>query len=90
MSWMQRSYPLFIYLGILFFIGHLILYGKGIDQSYFGVFLIYVGYSKMQLSPSVFIILWILCAIEIMNMGDKFNEKYVKPFFSQPKQEKKE
>lgn len=86
---MQRSYPLFMYLGIFFFIAHLILYGKGLDQSYFGLFLIYVGYSKMQLSSWIFIVLWIFAAIEVLNVGNTFYDKYLTSFFSQ-NQKKKE
>ena len=88
MTWMQRSYPLFLYLGVFFFIAHLFLYGKGLDQSYFGIFLIYAGYSKMQMSDWFFIVLWILCAIEILNLGNKFYEKYLSSFFSQNKKKK--
>lgn len=88
MNWMQRSYPLFMYLGVFFFITHLILYGKGFDQSYFGLFLIYIGYSKIELSSWVFIVLWILSVIEVMNVGKLFYEKYLAAFFSQNQMKK--
>jgi hypothetical protein len=88
MNWMQRSYPIFIYLGIFFFIAHLILYGKGLDQSYFGLFLIYVGYSKMEVSQWFFILLWIFCCIELLNLGNQIYEKYLVPLFSQNKKKK--
>ena len=69
MSWIQNSYILFIYLGIFFFITHFFIYGTGIDISYFGIFLILVGYFKLPLYHWVFVLLWIFIIIEFYNLG---------------------
>ena len=79
MTFPEKSYPLFIYLGIVFFIIHLFIYGIGFDLSFFGLFLVYIGYHKTQLSGWFLIIIWILVLIEIMNLGNIIYNKYLKP-----------
>lgn len=78
-----------MYLGILFFIVHIFIYGFGIDLSYFGIFLTYVGYFKIQLYSWLFVILWILIIIELMNLGNRFYKKFLKPEKNKKKREKK-
>jgi hypothetical protein len=85
MSFIQNSQLLFIYLGIFFFITHYLVYGSGIDISYFGLFLIFVGYFKMQLYNWVYILLWIFIAIEFINLG----KKVYNYFYKKKKQRKK-
>lgn len=85
MSWIQNSYILFIYLGIFFFITHFFIYGTGIDISYFGIFLILVGYFKLPLYHWVFVLLWIFIIIEFYNLG-KIVFHY---FFKKEKRNKK-
>lgn len=85
MSWIQNSYILFIYLGIFFFITHFFIYGTGIDISYFGLFLILVGYFKLLLYHWVFVLLWIFIIIEFYNLG-KIAYHY---FFKKEKRNKK-
>lgn len=89
MSFLEKSYPIFMYLGILFFIVHILIYGFGIDLSYFGIFLTYVGYFKIQLYSWLFVILWILIIIELMNLGNRFYKKFLKPEKNKKKREKK-
>lgn len=69
MDWIQKSYSIFIYLGIFFFISHFFIYGSGFDISYFGLLLMYIGYFKTELYNWFFILLWVFIGIEIFNMG---------------------
>ena len=76
MSFIEKSYPIFFCLGIFFFIVHFLLYGVGLDQSYFGLFLIYVGYMKPHFNKWIFFLLWVLMMIEIMNIGKMIYERF--------------
>jgi hypothetical protein len=80
MNWIQNSYFLFIYLGIFFFITHLFVYGSGIDISYFGIFLIYIGYFKVQLYNWILFLVWMFIFIEIFNLGKMFYNTIYKRF----------
>ena len=51
-------YTWFYYLGILFFITHFALYGFGLNLSYFGMLLIYIGVAKPVLSTWFTRLLW--------------------------------
>jgi len=86
MSFIQNSQILFIYLGIFFFITHFLVYGSGIDISYFGLFLIFVGYFKMQLYDWVYILLWIFIVVEMINLAKKVYHY----FYKKKKREKTE
>ena len=86
-TWTEWSYPIFVYVGIVFFIVHLLIYGLGVDQSYFGIFLVLVGYSRMAIYGWVFILLWIGIVLEGMNLGKTIYDKYLKP---KKKRKKKE
>ena len=88
-TWTEWSYPIFLYVGIVFFIVHLLIYGLGIDQSYFGLFLAAVGYSRMAIYGWVFILLWIGIVLEGMNLGKTIYDKYLNPKKGSGKNEKK-
>ena len=75
----EKSYPIFLYTGIVFFVVHLLIYGLGIDQSYFGLALVYVGYSRIGLYWWVFTLLWLGLIIEGINLGKIIYERYLKP-----------
>lgn len=60
------TYTWFFYLGIVFFIVHLLLYGFGLDLSYFGLILIYIGWAKPVLSDWFIYILWFFIFIDIL------------------------
>jgi len=85
MSFVEKSYPLFLYLGIFFFIVHILIYGLSLDLSYFGLFLIAVGYFKISLYSWMFYIVWILVGFEFINLGKKVYDL----FFSEKKGKKK-
>jgi hypothetical protein len=79
LSWTERSYPIFLYTGIVFFIVHLLIYGLGLDQSYFGLALAYVGYSRVGLYWWVFGLLWLGLLVEGLNLGKTIYERLFKP-----------
>jgi hypothetical protein len=79
LSWRETSYPIFFYTGVIFFIVHLLIYGLGVDQSYFGLVLAYVGYSKIGVYWWVFILLWLGLIVEGLNLGKIIYERYLKP-----------
>lgn len=59
------SYTWFLYLGILLFISHIVLYGFGLDLSYFGLLLIYIGLARPVISDWIRYILWFFIFIDI-------------------------
>ena len=59
------SYTWFLYLGILLFISHILLYGFGLDLSYFGLLLIYIGLARPVISDWIRYILWFFIFIDI-------------------------
>ena len=75
-SW---NYPIFLYTGITFFIIHLLLYGLGLDQSYFGLLLAYIGYSKIGINQWILLILWFGIILEGVNLSKIIYKKYFKP-----------
>jgi len=90
MQLVDRSYPIFLYTGIFYFIVHLLIYGLGIDQSYFGLILAYIGYSRIGLYWWIFGLLWIGLILEGLNLGKIIYEKYFKPSDKKKKKEKSE
>lgn len=86
--WVEKSYPVFLYTGIVFFVVHLLIYGLGVDQSYFGLVLAFVGYSKMSLSWWVFAILWLGIILEGLNLGNTIYERYLKKHIKPEKKKK--
>ena len=73
------SYNLFLYLGVFLFISHIYLYGFGIDLSYFGVLLMYIGIAKPVLSNWFFWILWFFIALDIYANFRVLKERLFKP-----------
>ena len=61
----NTTYTWFYYLGILFFISHLSLFGFGINLSYFGMILIYIGLTKPVLSTWFTRLLWIFIFLDM-------------------------
>jgi len=59
------TYTWFLCLGILLFITHLILYGFGLDLSYFGLLLIYIGLAQPVLSDWIRYLIWLFIFIDI-------------------------
>jgi hypothetical protein len=100
MTWIQNSYVVFVYLGIFFFITHFFVYGSGIDISYFGLFLILIGYFNIPLYNWVFVLLWIFIIIEFYNLGkiayyyffknEKIKKRNEKKLENREKKEKKD
>ena len=60
------NYTWFFYLGIFFFLAHLLLFGFGLNQSYFGILLIIIGWRKPVLYSWVIYLLWFLIVIDII------------------------
>ena len=74
---MLDTYQIYLYLGIAFFILHILFYGLSLDLSYFGLVLIYIGYFKPVLSPVIKNVLWVLIALDIFaNLRKIFNSVF--------------
>jgi hypothetical protein len=61
------SYIWFFYLGIFLFVTHIGLYGFGIDLSYFGLLLIYLGWKKPALHNWFRIFIWFFLVLDIVS-----------------------
>jgi len=70
------KYTWFYYLGILFFISNLVLFGFGFQISYFGIVLILLGLYKPVLSGWFTTLLYIFIFIEIYMDILLFRAKY--------------
>lgn len=77
----QSSYVWFFYLGIAFFITHLIIYGIGLNISFFGLLLIYIGARKPVLSNWFRNVLWFFIIIDIYANISIFRQKIENRFF---------
>jgi len=74
------KYQIYLYLGITFFVLHILMNGIGLDLSYFGIILICIGYFKPVLSPVIQNILWVLIALDIFaNLRKIYNLLIMKP-----------
>jgi len=62
---MLLQYNLFFYLGVILFVIHLLLYGFGIDISFFGLLLMYIGWNKTVLYNWFLWFLWFCICLEI-------------------------
>lgn len=60
------NYIWFFYLGIMFVVLHALLFGFGVDQSYFGILLILIGWLKPTLYSWFINVLWILIVLDII------------------------
>lgn len=67
----STRYTLFFYLGIFIFIINVIIYGFGIDFSYFGIMLIIIGWNKIQLYSWILWLLWIFIIIDLFSIFNK-------------------
>jgi hypothetical protein len=77
----QSSYTWFFYLGIVFFILHLFLYGLGLNLSYFGIVLIYIGARKPFLSNWFRNLLWFFIVLDIYANISTIRDKIANRFF---------
>jgi len=59
------KFDLFFYIGIFLFITHMFLHGISVDISFFGLFLIVVGWRKIEIWSWVRFFMWIFIVIEI-------------------------
>jgi len=88
------SYTWFFYLGIFLFITHIGLYGFGIDMSYFGLLLIYLGWAKPEISIWLRRFLWFFIFLEVFSTCRGFYERWFGPAKKnptfRPKKEKEE
>ena len=60
------SYFWFFYIGIFLFISHFLTQGISLDISFFGIFLIVIGWWRISLWSWVFVLTWIFIIIEIL------------------------
>jgi hypothetical protein len=81
---LQSSYTWFFYLGIVFFISHIFLYGLGLNLSYFGLLLIYIGARKPVLSNWFRNLLWFFIVLDtyanITMIRDKISNRFFVTF----------
>lgn len=70
------SYQIFFYLGIFLFVSHIGLYGFGLDLSYFGLLLIWIGWAKPGLYTWFRWILWIFIFLDVFATFRMFSEKW--------------
>jgi len=73
------SYNWFFYLGIFLFVSHLFLYGFGLDLSYFGLLLIWIGWAKPQLHIWFRWFLWIFIFLDVYANLRAMKNKILKP-----------
>ena len=78
---LQSSYTWFFYLGIVFFISHIFLYGLGLNLSYFGMLLIYIGARKPFLSNWFRNVLWFFIVLDIYANITMIRDKIANRFF---------
>ena len=71
------TYAWFFYLGIAFFVIHILLYGFGLDLSYFGLLLIYIGWAKPVLSDWFRYILWFFVFLDIYSNFKVVRERLI-------------
>jgi hypothetical protein len=73
------SYNWFLYLGIFLFVSHLFLYGFGLDLSYFGLFLIFIGWAKPHLQTWFRWFLWIFIFLDVYANFRAIKDRLMKP-----------
>ena len=78
---MQASYTWFFYLGIVFFITHILFYGITLNLSYFGILLIYIGARKPVLSNWFRNLLWFFIILDVYSNVSLLREKIDNQFF---------
>jgi hypothetical protein len=78
---LQSSYTWFFYLGIIFFVSHLFIYGLGLNLSYFGLVLIYIGTRKPALSNWFRNLLWVFIVLDTYANITMIRDKIANRFF---------
>ena len=73
------NYTWFLYLGIAFFVTHIFLYGFGLDLSYFGLLLIYIGWAKPVLSDWFTYILWFFIFLDVYSNFKVIRDRMLGP-----------
>jgi hypothetical protein len=71
------SYTWFFYLGVFLLITHMSIYGFGLDLSYFGIFLMYIGWAKPSLHTWFLWVLWIFIFLDLYSTLKNFYNKYM-------------
>jgi len=69
------SYLWFFYLGIFLFVTHIGLYGFGLDLSYFGLLLIWIGWARPVLHVWFRWVIWIFIFLDIYATLRVFRER---------------
>jgi hypothetical protein len=72
-----NSYQWFFYLGIFLFVSHIGLYGFGLDLSYFGLLLIWIGWSKPPLYTWFRWFIWIFILLDLYATIRVFKDRMV-------------
>jgi membrane protein implicated in regulation of membrane protease activity len=81
------SYIWFFYLGIFLFVAHIGLYGFGIDLSYLGLLLIYLGWKKPNMSIWLHTVIWIFAVLDVIATIRGYYNKWMK-IDDEPKKKK--
>jgi hypothetical protein len=79
MYYPQTNYEWFLYLGIAFFVVHILLYGISADLSYFGILLFLIGWFKPVLSSWFTYVLWFFIIIDVYANFTAIRKKLIGP-----------
>ena len=74
----NNYYTWFFYLGVIFFVNHILLNGFGLNLSYFGLILIYIGLRKPVLSNWFFYLLCVFILLDIYSNIRQMQDKMAK------------
>jgi hypothetical protein len=83
------SYIWFFYLGIFLFVTHIGLYGFGIDLSYLGLLLIYLGWKKPVLQNWFLILIWVFIILDVISTIRGYYSKWTTKKEEKPQKKKK-
>jgi hypothetical protein len=83
------SYIWFFYLGIFLFVTHIGLYGFGVDLSYFGLLLIYLGWKKPVIQNWLRIFIWVFLVLDVISTIRGYYSKWTTKKEEPPPQKKK-
>lgn len=84
-----ESYIWFFYLGIFLFVTHIGLYGFGIDLSYLGLLLIYLGWKKPVLQNWFLILIWVFIILDVISTIRGYYSKWTTKKEEKPQKKKK-
>ena len=82
------SYIWFFYLGIFLFVTHIGLYGFGVDLSYFGLLLIYLGWKKPVIQNWLRIFIWVFLVLDVISTIRGYYSKWTTKKEEPPKKKK--